>query len=131
MNKNNVLDVLMNAKDLLSNKEAWTKGAYVVNKDGVPLKLYDNSDDNFEAVAYCLFGALCPTFNSDYGVTIKDNLDAMKLIHLSTVKKTDFDNIIKFNDCETTTHKEVIGILDYTIRKLLKETENDNGVCET
>lgn len=97
------IDILDEMLITLSSPESWTKGkAYRFKKTGFFFPTYTKS--------YCLMGALC----------LADNGEACSVLTTVTAKNVQYalskalNNrlIVKFNDSHSTTHKDILALLN-------------------
>ena len=101
--------VLEDVRALLSDRGAWVQGDFAVSKDGTPTPLSCSS-----ACAWCLIGALhkvTQPFNCE------DDSNAYHAIHLAIREETGsgISDIVDFNDHPSTTHADVLRVLDRAI----------------
>ena len=129
-NNSTILDILFGAKEILSDKDRWTKGAFTrdVNNQITSLK---NNDDH----TYCMIGAIVKSTYEIKGGSLDYNFDWIRYNCLPELDKlvfhnTKFANTIYFNDNITTKHKEIIGILDLAIKQRIKRNNNNSDVVK-
>lgn len=103
MNHAQIVADLKAAKALIDTPEKWTQGAYARSSIGVELTYH-----NKEASCFCSWGALANVKGST-GSTY----EALRFLDSFTTQ----DNIVQFNDLESTTHAEVMAVWDKAIAK--------------
>lgn len=128
-----LLETFVTAKEYLSNKDRWTKGKNCrdENGDSVPL-------NSKKIRQRCLLGAIgiIPAETAGFVSTGQFAVFSMSTYFLSKeiapYKEYDshYVGIMRFNDNEFTKHKEIIGILDKCIRKLLFMEQKDQQFYE-
>lgn len=96
------LDILIKARELISDPERWTQGAYA--KDSSGREVYDSD----AAVCWCGIGALRRVAGYDYLSRSK----AIDFLH-KTAREAGFDYFQDFND--SSTHAEVLAAFDRAI----------------
>lgn len=94
------LEILVAARELLSDKKHWTRGDLAHDVDGAAV---DPRSKN--AVCWCVIGAV-QKFSLGY------QCDALNRIHNAVGESGS-----EFNDYHTTTHADVLRVLDAAIEK--------------
>lgn len=97
------LDILIKARELISDPERWTQGVNARNRAGGL-----TSPENDAAVCWCGIGALCRVAGDDDLHWAK----AVVFLH-KTAREAGFKDFPDFND--TSTHAEVLAAFDRAI----------------
>ena len=120
-----ILDILLNTKELLSDKSRWTKGTYCRDIHGNQTSMFTDDD----GASYCLKGAIWKTASGMKNLDSSLRNDCFVQLEELIVKTTEYINGAHFNDNITTKHKEIIGILDLAIKQrfAMKTRGIDNG----
>jgi hypothetical protein len=100
-----VLQVLIEAKELLSDPSRWTKGGYARDKLGHKI-----GPRNDAACSWCIEGALTKVCESDRDLKQKSTNCLEECVVLK--------DLIYFNDAHLTTHQRVIALFDEAIIKI-------------
>ena len=98
-------DVLRHMRARLSEPGKWTKGGYARDKQGRLTR--SNSKD---AVCFCMLGAMRTA--RDAG-----NQQNAANVLLSVLAPLGYGSIPSFNDSPTTTHADVLSVLDKAIEQ--------------
>jgi hypothetical protein len=101
-------DYYIDTKTVLSSTDRWTKGAYARTATGEACQIVTDS----HASCFCLQGAL---------YIASGRYSSSRLEHLAGKKlgPTQYMNpIASFNDMDTTSYEDVIGLLDEAIAEL-------------
>ena len=101
-----VVEVLVNARKILSKEENWTRGSYARDEDGQ--SVYVNASN---AVCFCSIGAVNASAMPRHSGEYVTALEALEMV----VKPMP---IIAFNDAESTSHKGVMAMFDLAIESL-------------
>lgn len=121
---NEALSLFIEVKDLLSDKDKWTKEAAFRNDAGESIFLNTNTEIPAQ---FCITGAIGYvtgdlTNQPLNKPVIKQNdrlLSGLALTFLRKLLPEKYTSLVQFNDDKNVKHKEVIGLLDKGIRKLL------------
>lgn len=97
--------VLRAARAKIENPDAWTRGAFARNQDGL---LRDAQDS--DACAWCAMGAV-RAVSSGRGDQVRDH--ALRMLHCAAVQLDD-SGIASFND--TRTHADVLKMFNLAIQ---------------
>ena len=116
-----ILDVLLRSKELLSDKDKWTKGYAARDAEGNATGF-----DADESHSYCMMGAIAKVTHDMKNEIPSDNFNKLRTdcymeLDAAINLITDFVGIARFNDHELTKHKEVIGVLDFMIRQKMEK----------
>jgi hypothetical protein len=98
-------DVLVRAKELISDPARWTKGAMARDADGHPC---DERDP--DAKCFCAYGAVRRFDTKD--------LQAISFLHYATREVSGFGCAMfvdEFNDMQSTTHAKILQVFDKAI----------------
>lgn len=106
-----VRDIIVKARETLSDAAHWTKGAYARDKNGVKCDAR-----NRLSYSYCTIGALTRVSEIDSGQWV-EAADA-----LCKELPPEFDRITAFNDAATTNHADVLALFDRAIAHANTET---------
>ena len=82
--------------DLLRDPAHWAKGCYAYNSDGESV-----APESEQAVCWCLIGAIKKCYPENIANQV-DKLDAL----LETIA------IVPFNDAPSTTHDQIVALLE-------------------
>lgn len=104
-----VRDALVAIRELLSVPERWTKGADSRDANGDPAGLYSERG----AVCWCLDGAIFATAGK-FGVASRDVMNVVDRQVRRRVGDEHY-NAPTYNDDETTTHADILSLLDEAI----------------
>ena len=109
MNTERTREIITGIKQLLSDPDHWTKGAYArYGKDQAPI-----CPDHRSAKCFCLGGALIRLTRDTLECTaVADLLRGQ----MGCGKK--YHTIPQFNDAPETTHEDVIGLLDRALETI-------------
>lgn len=109
------LNMLVEARKLISNKENWTQGAYAQDSKGRPV-----TGRSPYATCFCAFGAIDKIAEMAFNPvkSIRSQLEYLDLF-------TEDIGVIKYNDSHT--HEEVLSLFDKAIEQVKKEL-NDTKV---
>ena len=109
--KHRSLIAIKQVKELLSEKERWTKNHSARNADGEFVEPYKKEI----AVCWCLSGAIeRVAFELDTSyISVRNPFDTTRKQHFPG-----FIGIIDFNDSPETEHSDVLLLLDLTIGRL-------------
>ena len=109
MSKQTALEVLSESRELLDSKDRWCQVYVATTKDGRPTDIYSE-----DAASWCLAGSLTKCDEMDLVLNQKIN---HKILYCIRGKYPDcgFKNIADFNDRRTTTHEDILEILDMAI----------------
>ena len=108
---NEVLSVLKGARELLSDPERWTRGAFARDRKGGPVTPF-----NPRACQWCVTGAINAT--SSIGCACA-NRGAALALWKTLVERGDHTRLVaQFNDDPCTAHADVLALLDATIERL-------------
>lgn len=106
----NPLEIVKAAKTKLANPKAWIKGSLARDKSGRQVNPVSP-----DAVCWCLIGAMhSVNTGSPSGCVV--GTEAYDAIRVSTPNHWPW--LQEFNDCEGTTHADVIETLDRAIASL-------------
>lgn len=118
---NTLLNILRDAKKLISNKNNWCQHAGALDKNGECVYSL-----NEEAVKFCVLGAInracnkhIPTINSQYNSIVSKLLQYLNKFSYRLYKKP---YVIEVNDYSS--HEDVIKVLTEALKE--KEKENNN-----
>ena len=112
MNKQDILNILVTARNLITDSSHWTKGLLARDSQGREIDYNSN-----EATCWCISGAIFKVMG--YIGTSNPNM----LIH-NTLKKylpPGFTVTVYFNDHEATTHADIMALFDRTIAGIQSE----------
>ena len=109
MIKERYIEIITDTKQLLSDPERWTKGAYArYGRDGKQIWPKEEL-----AKCFCLGGAVIKlTSNASECNAITDVLN----IQIRRGKK--YYTLPQFNDAPETTHEDIIGLLDKALETI-------------
>lgn len=104
---------LLRMRRLLADSSSWTKRASARDSRGREVQPSDPS-----AVKFCLFGAIAKVTS--------DNCTSVTLVALDkeldkTAVQRGKDNDVTFNDAESTTHKDVLDLIESTRSRLRRQ----------
>ena len=105
-------EILEGVRELLSDERRWCKGAFARNKDGAKLRY--GSDEG--ARRWDIGGAVDHVASGGY----EDGGHALRLIDDEEDLPPDTPEagpITAFNDLESTTHADMLGLLDRAIER--------------
>lgn len=115
MEKKEILNVLVKARRLLSNKEKWTQGYFARNAKGK-----ECSPTSSAAVCFCALGAVRK-------VSKCRNYPVESYLHKNTKKIVGVDSsVVKINDFHG--YDKTIKLFDESIKKLEKELKKNESV---
>lgn len=103
-----VIQILEKVKDTLKEPSKWVKGHQSTTQDGKPVRLQ-------KGTCFCIIGALWRhtdiiNEHGTYGHQAEVLLNKL-------AKERGFENIVRFNDHQSTRHEDVIALLDEAIAK--------------
>lgn len=101
------LEQLIAMRELLTPPECWTKGAFARDKFDVITTSYSP-----DAVRWCLYGAM---YKVGFG---HDIINTMQTLPLS---------LSVYNDHPTTTHADILKLLDTAIENEKEKINHDNA----
>ena len=130
MNKR-ILETLEKARKLISNPETWTKKTEARTINDRAIKYTDSY-----AYKFCIRGAIVRAYyeiNTNRKETrniekhIRNKIDVNKFTKRkpSELEYEYFEDYVHFNDDPKTTHKQILKLLDYSI-KLFSKKETNN-----
>ena len=103
-------DILVKARSLIGNEECWVKGSLAEDHFGE--EMYPT---NSYACRWCLEGAIIKATALD-GYEVKDHIPSPIEIAVDVLHRDGFTGYLDdFNDDESTTHKDVLDLLDKAI----------------
>ena len=110
-----VLELLQNARQLLSDPARWTKGCFARNAEGQAVHPVLG-----KAACWCSVGAIRKEFSREHGytdrsATVSSFLDAHLLLHQLLSSGKHSAGIPSFNDHPDTTHADVLALFDRAI----------------
>lgn len=100
------VEVLVNARKILSKEENWTRGSYARDADGH--KVYVDSSN---AACFCSIGAVATSASPKLSDEYLSALEALGAV-------VEPMPVIAFNDAESTSHKDVMAMFDLAIESL-------------
>lgn len=93
----------MTVRELLSDPERWTKGAWALNQAGAEVNAISS-----DAKCWCLVGAISRCYRTDdEQQPIRDASAKVKALILDR-----HATIVDFNDSPKTTHADILAVLD-------------------
>lgn len=116
MNNKEIKTVLVKTKKLLKNPNKWNKGSLTKSKYGKRECLHRN------AVKWCLAGAIDRFIGGkggkDFSRTAEKRLEVLSFIQDNVIAPRYFNyfSAVFFNDKLSTTHKELMSVLDKAIK---------------
>ena len=112
-----VLETLIKVRELLSNKDHWTKGYYSKDSHGIRIRPHEPS-----ACTFCMFGAIykvCPDrpfsavgFKDPFVIEVHDRIEKVIGELYPNFREA---SVARFNDDPETTHADVLRVLDRAI----------------
>lgn len=103
-----VLKILKDARELLSDEKRWTKGMWARTAAMMPTD--SKSED---AVCWCAMGALCRVIDYD-----RDASEfRMATAYLTEALPPSWWGVSVFNDAKATTHADLLAMFDRAIAK--------------
>lgn len=108
-----VISHLSAMRNLLADPKSWTQGASARNKwGGVELSFSPS------AVCWCLIGASARIDGRLFS-------DMRSIDAMIRALPDGFSDVVAFNDAETTTHADVLAVIDRAIALAKEEAAND------
>lgn len=100
-----VLDILTSARAILAEPSSWTQGVYARDKNN---ELTDPDDD--DATCFCLWGAL-------KAAASRFPVAPPWQVQVDAYNAFGIPDIPEFNDAASTTHADVLNVLDEAIAR--------------
>lgn len=116
-------EILVKAKELIATPEQWTKGHFGRDAEGNQVDL-----DSDACVGRCLMGAVYraqriltneaePEERFGYSVAVRDAVVQLNECLPADAVEGQWANIPEFNDYQSTTHADVIAVIDCALEK--------------
>lgn len=107
-----VLGVLREVRKLLADEWKWTKNSSAKNEEGCRVPALHKS-----ASCWCLLGAIDKFAHVDTSGELHAACsESLRNLLPGSYSRTNSISIVLFNDSSTTTHKDVLRLLDEAIR---------------
>ncbi len=108
-----IADILVGMHDLLANPAAWSRRAGARRHDGMPCDVCSPA-----AVSWCLTGAMERILGSIADPALRFVLTTATEMHLLATARhelPELDDLAQFSDDRTTTHDDILRLLDEAI----------------